>query len=113
MVYFFIFKKVILNLSLYFSPAGSIARNSPAARYLAAKGYFIFQFFFMCLFNLCFFFSLTPRDFNSYGARRGNDDVMARGTFANIRMSRKIFVFLKRIILFNFFFIWLQELLIN
>lgn len=51
----------------HISPAGSIARNSAAARYLAARG-------------------LTPREFNSYGARRGNDSVMARGTFANIRL---------------------------
>ncbi|XP_066270724.1 cytoplasmic aconitate hydratase-like isoform X2 [Branchiostoma lanceolatum] len=54
----------------HISPAGSIARNSPAARYLASKG-------------------LTPRDFNSYGSRRGNDAVMARGTFANIRLLNK------------------------
>ncbi|KAM7313156.1 cytoplasmic aconitate hydratase isoform X1 [Ixodes scapularis] len=54
----------------HISPAGSIARNSPAARYLAARG-------------------LTPREFNSYGARRGNDDVMSRGTFANIRLVNK------------------------
>lgn len=66
---------VLLNLgdsvtTDHISPAGSIARNSPAARYLAARG-------------------LTPREFNSYGARRGNDDVMARGTFANIRLVNK------------------------
>jgi aconitate hydratase len=54
----------------HISPAGSIARNSPAARYLAARG-------------------LTPREFNSYGSRRGNDAVMARGTFANIRLLNK------------------------
>ncbi|XP_051168740.1 cytoplasmic aconitate hydratase-like [Leptopilina boulardi] len=54
----------------HISPAGSIARNSPAARYLLSRG-------------------LTPRDFNSYGARRGNDAVMARGTFANIRLVNK------------------------
>ncbi|XP_078666719.1 cytoplasmic aconitate hydratase-like isoform X2 [Branchiostoma floridae x Branchiostoma belcheri] len=54
----------------HISPAGSIARNSPAARYLASKG-------------------LTPREFNSYGSRRGNDAVMARGTFANIRLLNK------------------------
>ncbi|XP_011347901.1 cytoplasmic aconitate hydratase isoform X2 [Ooceraea biroi] len=54
----------------HISPAGSIARNSPAARYLANRG-------------------LTPRDFNSYGSRRGNDAVMARGTFANIRLVNK------------------------
>ncbi|XP_065884504.1 cytoplasmic aconitate hydratase-like isoform X2 [Dysidea avara] len=54
----------------HISPAGSIARNSPAARYLGARG-------------------LTPREFNSYGSRRGNDAVMARGTFANIRLVNK------------------------
>ncbi|XP_011871581.1 PREDICTED: cytoplasmic aconitate hydratase-like isoform X3 [Vollenhovia emeryi] len=54
----------------HISPAGSIARNSPAARYLANRG-------------------LTPKDFNSYGSRRGNDAVMARGTFANIRLVNK------------------------
>uniref|UniRef100_A0A7G3ABT9 Cytoplasmic aconitate hydratase n=2 Tax=Lutzomyia longipalpis TaxID=7200 RepID=A0A7G3ABT9_LUTLO len=55
----------------HISPAGSIARNSPAARYLASK-------------------NLTPRDFNSYGSRRGNDAIMARGTFANIRLVNKL-----------------------
>lgn len=55
----------------HISPAGSIARNSPAAKYLADKG-------------------LTPREFNSYGSRRGNDAVMARGTFANIRIVNKL-----------------------
>lgn len=54
----------------HISPAGSIGRNSPAARYLIKNG-------------------LTPREFNSYGSRRGNDDVMARGTFANIRLVNK------------------------
>ncbi|XP_029931981.1 cytoplasmic aconitate hydratase isoform X1 [Myripristis murdjan] len=54
----------------HISPAGNIARNSPAARYLTSRG-------------------LTPRDFNSYGSRRGNDAVMARGTFANIRLFNK------------------------
>ncbi|XP_033124180.1 cytoplasmic aconitate hydratase-like isoform X2 [Anneissia japonica] len=54
----------------HISPAGSIARNSPAARYLASRG-------------------LTPRQFNSYGSRRGNDAIMARGTFANIRLVNK------------------------
>nr|CAD7195968.1 unnamed protein product [Timema douglasi] len=66
---------VLLNLgdsvtTDHISPAGSIARNSPAARYLAKRG-------------------LTPREFNSYGSRRGNDSVMARGTFANIRLVNK------------------------
>ena len=37
-----------------------------------------------------FLFSLTPREFNSYGSRRGNDAVMARGTFANIRLVNKL-----------------------
>uniref|UniRef100_A0A8D0GC40 Cytoplasmic aconitate hydratase n=1 Tax=Sphenodon punctatus TaxID=8508 RepID=A0A8D0GC40_SPHPU len=66
---------VLLNLgdsvtTDHISPAGNIARNSPAARYLTNRG-------------------LTPREFNSYGSRRGNDDVMARGTFANIRLLNK------------------------
>ncbi|XP_031843107.1 cytoplasmic aconitate hydratase isoform X2 [Nomia melanderi] len=66
---------VLLNLgdsvtTDHISPAGSIARNSPAARYLANHG-------------------LTPKEFNSYGSRRGNDAVMARGTFANIRLVNK------------------------
>jgi aconitate hydratase len=50
------------------SPAGSIAADSPAGRYLQGRG-------------------IQPRDFNSYGSRRGNDLVMARGTFANIRLK--------------------------
>ncbi|XP_077266759.1 cytoplasmic aconitate hydratase isoform X3 [Temnothorax americanus] len=67
--------RVLVNLgdsvtTDHISPAGSIARNSPAARYLANRG-------------------LTPKDFNSYGSRRGNDAVMARGTFANIRLVNK------------------------
>ncbi|XP_060093159.1 cytoplasmic aconitate hydratase isoform X1 [Heteronotia binoei] len=66
---------VLLNLgdsvtTDHISPAGNIARNSPAARYLTSRG-------------------LTPREFNSYGSRRGNDAVMARGTFANIRLLNK------------------------
>ncbi|HUN76649.1 MAG TPA: aconitate hydratase AcnA [Steroidobacteraceae bacterium] len=51
----------------HISPAGNIARNSPAAKYLIAQG-------------------VQPVDFNSYGARRGNHEVMMRGTFANIRL---------------------------
>ncbi|MCC6493684.1 MAG: aconitate hydratase AcnA [Pirellulales bacterium] len=51
----------------HISPAGSIAKNSPAGKYLIANG-------------------VEPLDFNSYGARRGNDRVMTRGTFANIRI---------------------------
>ena len=54
----------------HISPAGMIARNSPGAKYLSSLG-------------------LTPREFNSYGARRGNHDVMSRGTFANIRLVNK------------------------
>ncbi|KAJ8385249.1 hypothetical protein AAFF_G00191260 [Aldrovandia affinis] len=66
---------VLLNLgdsvtTDHISPAGNIARNSPAARYLTSRG-------------------LNARDFNSYGSRRGNDAVMARGTFANIRLFNK------------------------
>ena len=51
----------------HISPAGSIAKNSPAARYLMEHG-------------------VEPKDFNSYGSRRGNHEVMVRGTFANIRL---------------------------
>jgi 3-isopropylmalate dehydratase small subunit len=51
----------------HISPAGNIARTSPAARYLIEQG-------------------VEPKDFNSYGARRGNHEVMMRGTFANIRL---------------------------
>src|SRR5436189_6034756 len=49
------------------SPAGSIRPDSPAGRYLVERG-------------------VEPRDFNSYGARRGNHEVMVRGTFANVRL---------------------------
>jgi aconitate hydratase len=52
----------------HISPAGNIAKDSPAARYLQEQG-------------------VKPADFNSYGARRGNHEVMARGTFANIRIK--------------------------
>jgi aconitate hydratase len=51
----------------HISPAGSIAKTSPAGHYLVEHG-------------------VPPADFNSYGARRGNDRVMTRGTFANIRI---------------------------
>jgi aconitate hydratase A / 2-methylisocitrate dehydratase len=51
----------------HISPAGNIAKTSPAARYLVEQG-------------------VQPKDFNSYGARRGNHEVMMRGTFANIRL---------------------------
>jgi len=52
----------------HISPAGSIAADSPAGKYLKENG-------------------VEYRDFNSYGSRRGNDKVMARGTFANIRLK--------------------------
>lgn len=55
----------------HISPAGSISRKSPAAEYLMSHG-------------------VEPRDFNSYGSRRGNDRVMTRGTFANIRFRNLI-----------------------
>jgi aconitate hydratase len=51
----------------HISPAGSIQPDSPAGKYLIAHG-------------------VQPRDFNSYGARRGNHEVMMRGTFANVRL---------------------------
>ncbi|WP_043693096.1 aconitate hydratase AcnA [Luteibacter sp. 9133] len=52
----------------HISPAGSIKKDSPAGRFLISRG-------------------VEPKDFNSYGSRRGNDDVMVRGTFANIRIK--------------------------
>ena len=55
----------------HISPAGSIAKNSPAARYLVEQG-------------------VAPSDFNSYGSRRGNHEVMMRGTFANVRLRNRI-----------------------
>jgi aconitate hydratase len=55
----------------HISPAGNIARSSPAARYLIEQG-------------------VKPADFNSYGARRGNHEVMMRGTFANIRLRNQL-----------------------
>ncbi|MBV8245325.1 MAG: aconitate hydratase AcnA [Candidatus Eremiobacteraeota bacterium] len=55
----------------HISPAGTIAKNSPAAQYLIERG-------------------IDPIDFNSYGARRGNHEVMARGTFANIRLRNAL-----------------------
>ncbi|KAG2696542.1 hypothetical protein I3760_07G063100 [Carya illinoinensis] len=55
----------------HISPAGSIHKDSPAARYLLERG-------------------VDRRDFNSYGSRRGNDEIMARGTFANIRLVNKL-----------------------
>src|SRR5690606_28756580 len=55
----------------HISPAGSIPPDSPAGRYLIERG-------------------VQPRDFNSYGARRGNHEVMMRGTFANIRLRNAL-----------------------
>jgi aconitate hydratase len=55
----------------HISPAGNISKSSPAAKYLVAQG-------------------VQPVDFNSYGARRGNHEVMMRGTFANIRLRNAL-----------------------
>lgn len=55
----------------HISPAGNIAKNSPAAHYLKER-------------------QVDVRDFNTYGARRGHDEVMARGTFANTRLKNKL-----------------------
>ena len=55
----------------HISPAGNISKTSPAAKFLNSKG-------------------TQAKDFNSYGARRGNDEIMARGTFANVRLVNKM-----------------------
>ena len=55
----------------HISPAGSIKKDSPAGKYLMAHG-------------------VEPTDFNSYGARRGNHEVMMRGTFANVRLRNQL-----------------------
>ena len=55
----------------HISPAGAIAQDGPAAKYLSDKG-------------------VAPGDFNSFGSRRGNDRVMTRGTFANIRLRNQL-----------------------
>ncbi|UCC86197.1 MAG: aconitate hydratase AcnA [Anaerolineales bacterium] len=55
----------------HISPAGAIAKDSPAGQYLISLG-------------------IQPKDFNSYGSRRGNDRVMTRGTFANIRLKNQL-----------------------
>jgi aconitate hydratase len=55
----------------HISPAGAIEKNGPAARYLAEHG-------------------VQPKDFNQYGARRGNHEVMMRGTFANVRLKNML-----------------------
>jgi aconitate hydratase len=55
----------------HISPAGDISKTSPAAKYLVSLG-------------------VQPKDFNSYGARRGNHEIMMRGTFANIRLRNQL-----------------------
>ncbi len=55
----------------HISPAGAIKKDSPAGRWLVDNG-------------------VEPRDFNSYGSRRGNHEVMVRGTFANVRLRNKL-----------------------
>lgn len=55
----------------HISPAGSIKADSPAGEYLASRG-------------------VSQRDFNSYGSRRGNHEIMIRGTFANIRLRNQV-----------------------
>jgi aconitate hydratase len=55
----------------HISPAGAIMADSPAGRYLVEQG-------------------VEPADFNSYGSRRGNHEVMVRGTFANIRLRNRL-----------------------
>jgi aconitate hydratase len=55
----------------HISPAGNIKANGPAGKYLAAHG-------------------VKPAEFNSYGSRRGNHEVMARGTFANVRLRNRL-----------------------
>ncbi len=55
----------------HISPAGAIRRDSPAGRWLIEQG-------------------VEPRDFNSYGSRRGNHEVMVRGTFANVRLRNQL-----------------------
>mgnify|MGYP002019083061 CR=1 FL=1 len=55
----------------HISPAGSFKPDSPAGRYLQSRG-------------------VAPKDFNSYGSRRGNHEVMMRGTFANVRIRNEM-----------------------
>lgn len=55
----------------HISPAGSFSADSPAGKFLVSRG-------------------VAPKDFNSYGSRRGNDRVMTRGTFANIRLKNRL-----------------------
>ena len=68
--------RVLLNLGDFIttdhiSPAGSIANDSPAARYLEEHG-------------------VAPAEFNTYGARRGNHEIMMRGAFANVKLTNKL-----------------------
>ncbi|MDI3234325.1 aconitate hydratase AcnA [Exiguobacterium antarcticum] len=55
----------------HISPAGSFSKTTPAGQYLVSKG-------------------VAPKDFNSYGSRRGNHEIMMRGTFANIRIRNQV-----------------------
>ncbi|HCM38376.1 MAG: aconitate hydratase 1 [Bdellovibrionales bacterium GWB1_52_6] len=55
----------------HISPAGSFSKNTPAGQYLSSLG-------------------IAPKDFNSYGSRRGNHEVMVRGTFANVRIKNRM-----------------------
>ena len=55
----------------HISPAGTIQVRSPAGNYLVSQ-------------------AVAPRDFNSYGSRRGNHEVMVRGTFANVRIRNRL-----------------------
>jgi aconitate hydratase len=55
----------------HISPAGAFSTKTPAGKYLLEKG-------------------VERKDFNSYGSRRGNDEVMIRGTFANVRIKNKL-----------------------
>lgn len=55
----------------HISPAGAFSKNSAAGQYLISRG-------------------VDPKDFNSYGSRRGNDEVMVRGTFANVRIKNQL-----------------------
>jgi len=57
----------------HISPAGSFKEDTPAGRYLTER-------------------QVAPREFNSYGSRRGNHEVMMRGTFANIRIKNEMLV---------------------
>lgn len=69
----------------HISPAGAIGKDTPAGKYLIENG-------------------VAIRDFNSYGSRRGNHEVMMRGTFANIRIRNQIAPYCRR---------WFHYLLTN